>query len=529
LLLLKRLFSEHTFVIGYITMPDSDDDSSSSSSNDGLGFDSPDNSDDDGNDEGDHKRTVLDPFKFQAHKFTKVNVAVTSHQYPSPTSRKRTRSKEDVSSELEKKLHELQRNKQARLQALQRKAQQQQQGKKSDDDDDSDDDSDLEDSDGIRQRKRIKVGQPQQSQQPAPPKPKPDNVIELLDDDGDSGDAVKKPAAVTREISRATRASGLPRAAPAGNTRAAAAAVADKSAPDSALDLTWSSDDDSDTGGGAVSRAHELRNNPLSNEAAQALQRARRAQSHLRQAQHYHAHDLYVPVPEPDPPQRFRSGSTSNTNVPLSGVAKASMNLGKAFKITCCTKLKIKGEERPCDDASFTVRENEPLQVLIDNYIRTLRLPGTAKVTMVYRDQTLSKHGTPKSYNLMNRASIQCTAEASYLVALNAASPSAPVNKPKKVLGKSLNIKCQLHIKFKDPKKKTKPLTSTLEIRELEKLSVLLDPMRKNHKIPPNLNMTVMFDGELCEEKTPKDYDMESDDIVEFTVKDVGQLWYKEE
>ncbi|KAL3914660.1 MAG: hypothetical protein SGILL_006015, partial [Bacillariaceae sp.] len=452
--------------------------------------------------------------------FNKVNTAITDRQYPSPTSRKRRRgTSHDVSSDVEKKLQEIERNKKARSHATQRKAQQIQKQRKENSDDSDDDDSDIEDFRGLTQKKK---GASQKLPPSKPPQakrkfiPGDQEVVELLSSDEE--DSKKKPVAkraAAPRVGMPTRSSRSPRTAAAAQSVAAARSAAE-------MDTTLSSDDDSDAGvDGAVSRAHRLRANPLPTDVAAVFQRSRKARSDLVQAQHYHAHDLYVPVPEPDAPKFSRSGSSSLNQQSLSGIAKASMNLGKPLKVTCRTKLNIKGEEKECRDEAFTIRENEPLQLLFEMYIRTLRLPKTAKVTMTYGGKTLTKDATPKSFALKARCVIECTAEASYLVAANAASPSAAVFKSKKALGKLLKLSCHLHIRCKDPatRKPKKPLTTVLEIRESEKLSELMEPMRNAHKIPPNLKVEMIFEGERCEGKTPLEYDMESEDIVEFTVK----------
>ncbi|KAG7370806.1 ubiquitin-2/rad60 SUMO-like protein [Nitzschia inconspicua] len=534
-------------------------DGSVSSSSGEPFFESPDNSDADDDDDSDNnnidgtesshgspskphgshkkKTAAIDPFKFQARSFQKVNTAITSaQQHPSPSREKKRTRTDDTGGELERSLEELKRKSQAHLMASQQKLRKRKMVNENEnnDSDDSDGDSDgdvLEGRAGVKDankqsKEKSRNGEGSVSKQQDLQE---QNVIELLSDDD------KEPADVEKMPSANATVRRSPRIARSAASAAVAVALLSATSKITPPAYDNSTDDDSvkEMSAGAVARSLTRRNNnPLPAGAAEAMMRARMAQSKLTQAQHYHAHDLYVPVKEPELIQRRPSSAPSSARKPLSGIKAAALNLGIPLKVVCRTQLYITTEKnKRTQDVKLSIRDKEPLQELYNRLFQELALPPTATLTMSFDGMNIEKSKTPKSYDMEDGDLIDCTAQATYLLTTKREStPVIPtsLNVKKIPLGKRLKLNCRAQVKLSGTQQQKKAhhlLSSNLELREHEPLSILLDSMVKAHNIPTTAKVKMLFDGEVCNlEKTPTNYGMEADDMIDFTVE-VDSFW----
>ncbi|KAG7344312.1 ubiquitin-2/rad60 SUMO-like protein [Nitzschia inconspicua] len=535
------------------------DGSVSSSSGEPL-FESPDNSDSDDDDDddsdnnnndgtesshgspskphGSHKKktAAIDPFKFQARSFQKVNTAITSaQQHPSPSRKKKRTRTDDTGDELERSLEESKGKSQAHLMASQQKLRKRKMVNENEnkDSDESDDDSDGDVLDGragvkdankqSKEKSRNGEGSVSKHQDP-----QEQNVIELLsDDDKEPADVEKKPSA-NATVRRSPR---IARCAASASVAVALSTTSKITPP--AYDNSTDDDSDKEMSAGAVARSLTRRNNnPLPAGAAEAMMRARMAQSKLTQAQHYHAHDLYVPVKEPKLIQRRPTSAPSSARKPLSGIKAAALNLGIPLKVVCRTQLHITTEQKKrTQDVKLSIRDKEPLQELYNRLFQELALPPTATLTMSFDGMHIENSKTPKSYDMEDGDLIDCTAQAAYLLTTKREStPVIPTSLDvKKIsLGKRLKLNCRAQVKLSGTQQQKKAhhlLSSNLELREHEPLSILLDSMVKAHNIPTTAKVKMLFDGEVCNlEKTPTNYGMEADDMIDFTVE-VARFW----
>jgi Ubiquitin-2 like Rad60 SUMO-like len=484
-----------------------------------------------------HKKNAIDPFKFKAKSFQKVNIAITSAQHPSPAWRKRTRV--DDASELERSLRELERKSEARLLASQQKFKKRKKSSDDENDSDDDEDSDMEAlgisgsndtksmvSSAAKTNKENKLNDEKSSSMN-----QPQEVIELSSDDEKhppGSAAAKNPSSSSTATTSASLGMGTRRSTGHAVLGTASSSSSKKQPPV----YSCSSDDDSDkeTPVGSVTRLLQQRNAPLPASVADIMRRARKAQSSLTQAQHYHAHELYVPVKEAELIHHRRTTPLS-TQKPMSGIKAAALNLGVPLKLTCRTQIDIKGENKKrTQEVTISIRDQEPLQVLFDKLFQELALPPTATLTMCFDGILLEKTKTPKSYEMENEDLVDCAAEATHLLATKGKTTFIPTsfNLKKAALGIKLKLNCRAQIKItgmQQQKKSPAPLSSNLELREHEALSLLLDQLIKVHKIPSTAKVSMSFDGDICNlEKTPNNYGMETNDLVDFTVE-VESLW----
>jgi Ubiquitin-2 like Rad60 SUMO-like len=473
-----------------------------------------------------HNKKAIDPFKFKAVSFQKTNTrstSIASGQQLGPNDRNDTRKRGRPN---------LGRPRQA-LFAQQQKVQNKRKTLEDIDSDDDDDDSDLEVWDSSSGNKiscvssRCSTDKTKTNMENVciGSGPKHQEVIELSSDDGAPKSVTKASTSNTKSIHGVARAS------------------LDDRRQQPPIDQC-SSDDDSEKEactGDLSSRLLQQQNAPLPADAADAMKRAREAQNRLTQAQQYHAHDIHVPVMESEliihrrPPRSSSSSSSVLTATDKGGLEAApSIDLGKSLQVTCRTQMHIKEEpKKRTQEVKLTIREREPLQTLFDKLFRELALPLDATLSMSFDGRKLEKHRTLQFYDMEDGDLIDCTAQAAHLLPTDGTSTTAIVRTslhPAKavVLGKRMKFVCRAQIKVtgrRRPKKTPAPLTSNLELREQEALSVLRDRMIEAHNIPSTAKVTMSFDGEVCDlEQTPTKYGMESDDMIDFVVE-VTQLW----
>jgi hypothetical protein len=102
---------------------------------------------------------------------------------------------------------------------------------------------------------------------------------------------------------------------------------------------------------------------------------------------------------------------------------------------------------------------------------------------------------------------------SSPLLSVAVASSGPPVS-----LGHKLKFLCRVHILPAGGTKRP-PQELKIAIRYLEKLSVLMGKIVKALELPHAAKMTMDFDGNVLDrEKTPKDYEMEDEDMIDVSI-----------
>jgi len=119
---------------------------------------------------------------------------------------------------------------------------------------------------------------------------------------------------------------------------------------------------------------------------------------------------------------------------------------------------------------------------------------------------------------------IDCKAQASYLLPTPNPTVQMLPAKAKCNLGKALVFTCRSKIKVTGKVQPNKPpaaLNSNLTLRENEALSALLEKLGKAHQFDmAATKFTMFFDGDKLDlEKTPKQYEMENEDLIDFLVE----------
>jgi hypothetical protein len=186
----------------------------------------------------------------------------------------------------------------------------------------------------------------------------------------------------------------------------------------------YSSDDGSEkeacTGSMSSHLIQQQRSVPiLPANAADAMKRAREAQSRLAQAQQYHAHDIDVPVMVTEIiHRRPRSAVKSDEKRLSSGMLKDSIDRGIPLQVTCRTQITIKEEtKRRTHEVTLTIRDGEVLQTLVDKLFGELALPPSSTLLISFDGIKLDPQRTARSYEMEDGDLIDCTAQASHLLA----------------------------------------------------------------------------------------------------------------
>jgi hypothetical protein len=377
-------------------------DSSDDDDDDGLGYSSPDNSannevDDDDNKNNNnkagpsshHHHSEIDPFKFTAKKFSKVNTAVTSHQYPSPNrhgrAMKRSSSANKNDDDIDQKLSAMKRKNMIRLAANEDNKRKKPNNKDSDDDDDSDSD---------------------------------DGGIEIVD----------PPSKNTKDTATKLNNARPPIAPhPAAFSKRR---MKTRSQPGGDIELLSSDDDDDDDddlkGGPITSKLLQNTHGVMPPEVAAAIQKAKIAKSKLNQAQRYHAHDVYVPVP--DPPEfscrtnsatRWRNDDDDDGDVVADNADTGDSEIlqvetGNVLRFTIRGELIIGNEKERLKDVTLKIKDNERLEVLRNKLCKAHNLRATdSKISMHFDGEALDINKTPKQYDMEDEDMIDCTGSAS--------------------------------------------------------------------------------------------------------------------
>jgi hypothetical protein len=246
-----------------------------------------------------------------------------------------------------------------------------------------------------------------------------------------------------------------------------------------------------------------------SKETMDLLQRSRMAQYRLQQAQCYHAEDVYVEVKSP--PRPILAPASAVETTPKTKLPTRTANLGKNLRLKCRTQLERNGKKQPSpeDQQILTVREQEPLQVLLDKFLKAHSLLPSARVVMTFDGIILTMTRTPASYEM----------ETDDLIDVSAKSFSMPlqVTTTRNNNKNNTGPKLQLMLRHKVGKQLQE---HKLQLGQREVFSKLRDVYQTKHlKVPRGKTLSFHFDGEQLDwQKTPAAYDMESGDLIDVVI-----------
>eukprot|EP00536_Pseudo-nitzschia_multiseries_P005428 jgi/Psemu1/12535/gm1.12535_g len=391
------------------------------------------------------------------------------------------------------------------------------------------------------------------------------------------------PATATRRIqpfssSARTATNGLGAASGMGTAAVASAsanASANANASGSATQtFTYLSSDDSDAedlaSSAARSRASELPYN-LPPETVAAIRRAQASKTRLEQAQQYKAQDLHVAVEQPVYVPTIKPPTATTTHgsraAILGGYKTNKVNMGETLEFVCrCGHILVGGlkqtTQKDKQSITLTLREREPLSVLVDKFCATHNLPReTATISMVFDGEKLDTSKTPIFYEMEDGFLIDFSASATRSLTvieqqqrsqqhqLQKIATNAVAKKGNSVsLGESMEFTCHVQIKVKAPDPIPQPagrrskrqkldsitnhahsITSKLQrvtkkvtMRENESIQLLatrLGSLLGNLSLATT-KMTLKFDGSSLDvNKTPKFYEMMTGDMIEVYVE----------
>jgi hypothetical protein len=239
---------------------------------------------------------------------------------------------------------------------------------------------------------------------------------------------------------------------------------------------------------------YAMAQNGLSKEACSRIQQARQASYHLRQAQNYRAEDVWIPEAKPTPPPVVTIDEAS-----LQAPAPTTQNLGPTLRVTLRTTRVVNG--KPSDSSTtdtMSIRRLEPFQRLMERYqMKHSISPSESKVQFSVDGQTMDLTKTPASYDIEDEDLID--------VKVQILAIQAPVN---------LGPHIQLVLRTRHANGSV--TNDTMSIREQEPLQKLVEKYKQHKKLSASAKIHFQFDGApLNLTKTPKFYDMETDDIIE--------------
>jgi hypothetical protein len=231
----------------------------------------------------------------------------------------------------------------------------------------------------------------------------------------------------------------------------------------------------------------------LPKEACSRIHQARQASYHLRQAQNYHAEDVWIPESKPVPP-------VVTVDEPSPALAPTTtQNLGPTLRVTLRTTRVVNGRRSNSNTTDImTIRRLEPFQRLSERYQTKHSIsPSESTVQFSFDGQTMDLTKTPATYDIEDEDLID--------VVVQILAIQAPVN---------LGPHIQLVVRARQA---NGSITSdTMSIREQEPLQKLVEKYKNHKKLSASAKVHFQFDGtSLNFTKTPKFYDMETDDIIE--------------
>jgi hypothetical protein len=262
---------------------------------------------------------------------------------------------------------------------------------------------------------------------------------------------------------------------------------------------------------------------PCSKDALDVLERSRQAASSLRNAQTYHAEDIYVP--------RIQTTTFSYCAPPSSVTAANSRqppqnnNYGKTTLHNTTNlgpNLSLKLRRRNGKQFQETVlkhRQRASLQSLLDQYRQQQGLTAQQTISFKFDGQTLKMNKTPVSYDMEGgdlidvEVSLAAAAAAIRPATATSPRPRTTTARIKQNLGPTLALKLQ--------RRTGKRVQETvLKHRQREPLQALLDQYKTHQKLPAYQQISMHFDGEsLNMNRTPASYDMEAGDLIDVVIR----------
>jgi len=128
------------------------------------------------------------------------------------------------------------------------------------------------------------------------------------------------------------------------------------------------------------------------NHACEALERAKRAQKQLQQAQHYQAEDIVVQSADLELPEIFQPPLHPAVKAPLEP-PKPSKNLGPRLSITC----RIRSQTNKLTSHTFTMHSQQPFEVLFALVEKEYQ---SKKVSLSFDGESLRTGATPQDCDM---------------------------------------------------------------------------------------------------------------------------------
>ena len=223
---------------------------------------------------------------------------------------------------------------------------------------------------------------------------------------------------------------------------------------------------------------------------AEAFRKSRMAALQLQQAQQYHAEDIHVQIDtRKEPPTKtWEPKEKEREIIP-----------GRALQIKCRAIIYLNGKKQKDKESSFTIRENERLDVLLSKFLDKNDLPETSIVTMRFDDETLSYSRTPRSYGIENKDVIHVQSKSNFVVSIQSEEMQM------------VGPKVELTLRERDGKQLKE---RNFVLGGKQNMQDLIDLYR--NETGTLKEFAFHFDGEkLDSQKTPTCYDMENGDLID--------------
>eukprot|EP00934_Nitzschia_sp_Nitz4_P002768 Nitzschia sp. Nitz4//scaffold22_size323478//135986//137233//NITZ4_000529-RA/size323478-processed-gene-0.92-mRNA-1//-1//CDS//3329543001//2758//frame0 len=269
-------------------------------------------------------------------------------------------------------------------------------------------------------------------------------------------------------------------------------------------------DSDSEEEGGTTDYVPLAFVNGWNKDAVDVLLQSQLATAKLQMAQQYHAEDVIVPVESPISYKPPTSAASSTKPAPTPA---RPTNLGQKLRLGCRTQMEINGRKEKPATQMYALHEYEPLSILSNKLCKVLSVPNTARITWTFDGMTLDLKRSPHSYEMEDEDLIDISIKMFVVkdVSTNATSTTAgntTVNRGP-ILSLQLRIQAGKHSKI-----------SPLQFGANETFQRLEELYRKQQKLRPTAKLTFRFDGFVLDKaKRPVDYDMESEDLIDVTMK----------
>ena len=194
--------------------------------------------------------------------------------------------------------------------------------------------------------------------------------------------------------------------------------------------------------------------------------------------------------------------------IPSPQLLPKKQNLGQSLCFTCHIQLGFNGKHRKTDDKVLTVRENEPLQVLLDKFFKAHDLLPSARVTMLFDGMTMTMTRTPASYDMEDEDLIDVTAKVIVFPL------QVKTNNTTRAAGRRLAFTLRRKMG------KNKVDEKVLQLGQKETFQTLLESYTSTTKVTRLQTISFHYDGGTLDlQKTLAQYDMQSEDLIDVIIR----------